>query len=255
MGELLAKGTVAQIIPVWRADLAAPEIERINHNIDVFGRDDTFLVGPHSVATNRWEAYIGQTAFRAFPDKNFTSRNSYSRWLLTASLYSAFSEYEFIMICQSDALLLERPNLKNWPWDYVGASWQPEMRVAWSPLRRSIVHSGFGVGWKSFSVGNGGLSIRRTSAFIDFCARLPRMMGNQNEDIVIGYFASKLGLSVAPKDVADAVFVEEAASSWANGLPVPQVAGFHALEKFNPDLERYILEGGQEIENLGLSLR
>lgn len=49
----------------------------------------------------------------------------YNRLMLSEDLYSAFSNYEYILICQSDAYIF-RDELKEWceaGYDYVGAPW------------------------------------------------------------------------------------------------------------------------------------
>ncbi len=237
----MGKDTVALIIPLWKTNPTTLEMKRISHSIKVFGLEHSFLVGPKSLDFRTYQNQISSIKFRRFSGRHFSSRHAYSRWLLTESLYKSFADYEFILICQPDAVLIRKPVPEKWDWDYVGASWNPPIRVAWSPIRRSVVHSGFGLNWKTFAVGNGGLSIRRTRAFIDFTRRLPGMLQIQHEDIVIGYFGDQFGLRIAPKIQADSLFLEESASGWKSGHSIPEVLGFHALEKFNPELEDQIL--------------
>jgi hypothetical protein len=83
-----------------------------------------------------------------FPDRFFLSKHWYSRLLLTARFYRAFSRYEYLLIHQLDSLVFS-DDLQSWcelGYDYIGG-----------------VHT---IGDLPPQVGNGGFSLRKTSSFL-----------------------------------------------------------------------------------------
>ena len=63
-----------------------------------------------------------------FENKNFTSRNSYSKLLLSSKFYERFSDYDYMLIYQLDCLIFSN-DLKKWTdlnYDYIGAPWFAE---------------------------------------------------------------------------------------------------------------------------------
>ena len=105
----------------------------------------------------------------------------YNRMMLSREFYEMFTDYEYILICQTDAWIF-RDELEQWcdaGYDYVAAPW-PKRKIYDRPLirhylkirkfffrsqKRIIRQQGFN------KVGNGGLSLRRVDSFIAACHR------------------------------------------------------------------------------------
>ena len=90
----------------------------------------------------------------AFEPFWFASQWNYSRLLNSALFYERFADFEYIVIVQSDVLLLralDETVLSGFGWDYIGAAWAKQRNGG----RVSL-----------YAAGNGGFSMRRTEAFL-----------------------------------------------------------------------------------------
>lgn len=160
--------------------------------------------------------------------------------MLRPDLYCRFLGYEFILVAQTDAFLHRPlPVEDSWNFDYLGAPWEPPWRKRWDRADQRV-RSARRFRGKKLRVGNGGLSLRRTAAFARNLA-FPESLVRTYEDIAISYFHRRIGITLAPVATARRFFMETGAKSWSVGDPVPDVFGFHALDKFNPALEDFIL--------------
>jgi hypothetical protein len=201
-----------------------------------------FFVGPQGLALDDYRSRWPKTEFVAFEPFHFKDISAYNRWMLTPDLYERFQDFEFVLVCQTDALLVEPlPIDEPWSFDYLGAPWEPSWRIGWNPFTRCLNHEGFTLPKRVLSVGNGGLSLRRTSVFRGDLP-FPRFRQHPNEDIAISYFHSRLGIRLATTEVAARYFMERGSRDWTIGAPIPQVFGFHALAKINPGLEDTIIQ-------------
>jgi len=171
---------------------------------------------------------------------------SYSAWLLEPAFYETFADYRAIILCQLDAVLLKNPApLKSIVADYIGAPWQPPIRVIW--WRKTWLHErwAYRAMGRRLRVGNGGLSMRRPAAFISFTERLRRRrdysyLRAYNEDMVVSYFGARYGLRIASSSVAAQVFME----GEMQGLEsLPDVYGLHGVERWNPGLYGQLVSG------------
>ena len=128
--------------------------------------------------------------------QHLSSSQSYSRLLLTPNFYRYFIDYEFVLIHQTDAFICQGDltRFTGAGFDYVGAPWTSPRRCPLWCLKGARFLS---PPWmsRSFSVGNGGLSLRRVSKSIDvieqnrYYAAAARLTGT-HEDI---FFSSLRG--------------------------------------------------------------
>jgi hypothetical protein len=142
-------GKVAVIVPHHRFPLSRDEEISLWHLRTHLRRFDRFLIGPPKLPVG-----FSDFELRFFPQKFFQSVHSYSALLLSRPFYRAFRHYEFILIYQLDCLVFSG-NLDYWcdqRWDYVGAPWFPAF--------------GQDTGQGLWTVGNGGLSLRKVSSAI-----------------------------------------------------------------------------------------
>jgi hypothetical protein len=101
-------------------------------------------------------------------------------------------------------------------------------------------------------VGNGGLSFRN----IQSCIKILEQSKNEKtwklfnsgkigEDVVFSFLFNKYKYNVASRKQASKVFVETFAKKLKS---IPDVIGFHALDKFNPQLEIIIFKAFEKLE-------
>ena len=79
--------------------------------------------------------------------------------MLSKELYESFHKYSHILVCQTDAIVINN-NLKYWldlHYDYIGAPWPNGYELTIKTNKIPIIE---GIKCKAF-VGNGGLSLRR----------------------------------------------------------------------------------------------
>ena len=230
-------------IPIYKEKLSEREALRITKTIANSGGAPVAFVAPQTLDTTYYESRADWTDSRVerFENRHFTSIAAYSNWLLTTELYEHFSDYEFLLLVQTDAFLTRPIDFTLVEHDYIGAPWEPPFRLGWDPIRRRPSLSKFALNQREIHVGNGGLSIRRNQKMIHFLRRIPRQRSFRNEDAVIGFFASDFELNVAPKSVAKIFF-------WAprdSNTPVPSNAsrlyGFHGLEPGHSDYELQLI--------------
>ena len=232
---------IATVIPVYRAEISEIEKRRVERTLQNVSRDAVFFIGPDSWRGFKDAKFLQNFNFVPFAKQSFSSLSDYNRFMLQPDLYVRFIQYEFVLVCQLDAFLVKSlPVTDALDFDYVGAPWVPPWQVRWSPMRRRMLVGRSSGRSKELHVGNGGLSLRRTSRFAQL-RKLPPFRKFPNEDIAISYFNRWLGIEVAPVTVARNFFMETGARSWVPGDAIPAVIGFHGLNRHNPLLEAQIL--------------
>lgn len=141
------------VVPALRDRLAPDERTALRHLEAHLGRYPRIVIHPASVAI-RWPGF----ETRSFADEHFASRDTYSKLLLSRPFYESFGRFTHILIHQLDALVFS-DQLLEWcsrNIDYVGAPWPRDARRP----ELGLSHAG-----------NGGLSLRRVSAFLDVLSR------------------------------------------------------------------------------------
>ena len=240
------KDLLVTIVPIYRTEPTASELARISVSIkNAVG--PVFFVAPDRLDISVWGKIWPSADFRFFAAAHFSSVEAYSRWLLTTEIYREFSDFEFLLVCQTDAVLDRGIDfLQELDFDYVGAPWDGFFSRGWNPFTQTLETGHQGITVRRLGVGNGGLSLRRTSSFVKGLPKFPKLRNFVNEDQVISYFGPAAGIRIADRGVAGAIFMETAARSWDPGDSIPNVYGCHALEKYNPTLEKAILVANGE---------
>ena len=205
------KKPLAVVIPIYRESLDYRELSRLRISLSHFN-SDVFFIGPESLERSWYIANFPMINNVKFPDAGFANRRRYSRWMMKSALYDHFRNYEFLLICQTDAVVTKPfPNelLYGFDFDYVGAPWVPGYQVSWNPLSGRVGEDASRITKRWIQVGNGGLSLRRVRAFRRATRLLPRVRGRENEDKVFSYFSRLITLKVASRQVAGSLFMEQ----------------------------------------------
>lgn len=114
-----------------------------------------------------------------FPARYFEGIAGYNRLMMSEEFYARFEEYEYLLICQTDAFLF-RDDLSSWcdrGYSYVGAPWLVKRKyrglgrilLYLRALPKRLLGRPFlplDLGGK---VGNGGFSLRRVADFLSVC--------------------------------------------------------------------------------------
>ena len=225
---------VAVVIPLYRSELSqweqislnrCKEILGVNHNIIVVAPEG---IDSHGLPVER------------FSKKFFDGLQGYNKLMLAHEFYTRFSQYQYILIYQLDGWVF-RDNLNMWceqGWDYIGAPWMVKgLKIqTLNVLARNILlrmkcyHTDL---FRYRMVGNGGVSLRCVSTFIEKTRsvnRVPRN-GKLNEDI---YWSLLAGLKIPDWKTAIKFSVDE--------IPYP------SRIKVNPDFCHGFSKSEQNIE-------
>lgn len=233
--------SVVVITPVWRPRLTGDEILRLRltHKATTGWRH--VILHPDGLATGELQSALPEWSFLSCDPIRLSSIRSYSTWLLRRDFYEEFIDSEFMLIAQLDSVVLRRPPLDAFAYDYLGAPWSPPFRVVVTRGRMRVIRS-FGFAWgRQLEVGNGGLSIRRTRRMAEAAERLigvvdPRVIESANEDAVWSYFAKELGLRLAPVRVAS-IFRDIEIDCELN---TTELCGIHGLTEATPHANRSV---------------
>jgi hypothetical protein len=182
-------------------------------------------------------------------DEHFQSRKTYNKLLLDVEFYKQFELFKYLLILQSDACLIKDvKNIIRKGFSYVGPPWVDSKRIQ-VLLGRMFEDSKKLRHLKAteISVGNGGLSLRKIQDVTMALESLKRkswnaslLSGEYNEDIVISYILKKQGFLLPDETEARMWFIEKHAKEMTLETAL-QLYGFHAMSRFNPNLEKQIL--------------
>ena len=168
--------TCAVVVPMYQPLANAAERLSLEQTLEVLADYSVYLVGPQKL-----QPYFEQLAreyahdaqnkapriqYKTFADHFFASIAGYNDLLLSQRLYQTFEQYEYMLIVQTDALVLSN-QLEYWcaqQYSYIGAPWFDGFTTPTLPLTLN-------------SVGNGGFSLRRVADFLKVLSR-PRLFGN-----------------------------------------------------------------------------
>lgn len=123
--------------------------------LEVFsGKYNIKIVIPNNINTEYYEKYAKIINLIKLDNKWFKSISTYNHLLCTKEFYDLFSDYQYVLIYQSDCWVYQDrlEYFMSLGYDYYGAPW---------PLEP--------VTWSRNSVGNGGLSLRKVSVMKEVC--------------------------------------------------------------------------------------
>lgn len=171
---------VCVVIPIYRK-LHKWEEVALRHNLSVLDKYKSFLVYPEGFYAGTLHEEYPQLGLIKVSDGWLGSKNGiqgYNAMMLSERFYALFEAYDYMLICHVDAWIF-RDDLALWcqkGYDLVAAPWptRPFYRTLVGKLwlriklffkpKDEIYHCQlFG------KVGNGGLSLRRISAFREAC--------------------------------------------------------------------------------------
>jgi hypothetical protein len=165
------------IIPIYRTHLDNYEVASLQSAFKHFNQYTITFVCPENLDLKFLSEHNFITNFfvETFSPEYFKNIDGYNKLLLEAHFYERFSNYEYILICQTDAYVFKN-DILHWTqakYDYIGAPWIGSERN-FINLMFEKVNKFFRkfIGKKEknterlFKVGNGGFSLRKVESFI-----------------------------------------------------------------------------------------
>ena len=142
------------LIPLYRNYLLDYEAISIRQNTRILKDFHIYFISPLKLKNNtKFEELVKKykTPVHYFDDKFFKNINGYNKLMLNLEFYKFYIRYDFMLICQLDALVLF-DRLDYWVkqnYDYIGAPWLVKSDNPYFD-----------------SMGNGGFSLRKIQSFI-----------------------------------------------------------------------------------------
>jgi len=225
------------LIPVYKKCLDALECYSLDHSLTVLsGRPNIFFIAPETLDRSYYLKRYPSISFLLFKAHFFESIVGYNRLLLSKPFYQQFFGYEFLLILQTDAIVL-RDELDIWSsqvFDYVGAPW-PDGYELFVNAGRFEGNNGKRV---KVHVGNGGLSLRRVRKCLalleefDDIVKVFELTGS-SEDLFFSVMGALSNDFIMPNEITASRFSLELKPSYyvaVNGGKLP-MAG-HAWWKY-----------------------
>jgi hypothetical protein len=145
---------VAVVIPIYKASLTKEELASLNSVKQKLIDIDVILFGPIKIKefiVKLSNDFGFKSRIEFFENKFFKSISGYNRLLINKKFYETFSSYDFILIVQTDALIigssLDLLKFCEMNYSYIGAPWFDSDHINTTSPKVS-------------GVGNGGLSLR-----------------------------------------------------------------------------------------------
>jgi len=226
---------VVVLVPLHRDTLDANACFAIDRSIALLATREVRFICPERLGTAFYASRYPGIAFDRFAEPCFASIQEYNRMLLDPAFYARYEAFEFMLILQTDAIVL-RDELDFWcqqAFDYVGAPWPKAYELF---VNTGRFEGDFGKHVR-VHVGNGGLSLRRNRA----CMALLDEFGverelflrtGSSEDLFFSVMGSLSNHFVVPNEITASRFSMEGRPSYylrVNGGQMPM--GAHAWEK------------------------
>lgn len=227
------------LVPIYQPTLSAVDHFSLKHSLAQLkaGRKVCFI-GPHGLDMSAYERDFPGVPLIGFDPVYSASIKGYNRLLMSQGFYEQFSQYEYMLILQTDAILL-RDELDEWmarPYDYLGAPWPDGVELLVG-LDRYVGEHGRRV---KAMVGNGGLSLRRNRACIALLNEFPQALSyflktGSSEDLFFSFMGALSTRFVMPNEVAASEFALELKPEQYFRLHEGRAPmGGHAWAKYNP---------------------
>lgn len=212
------------VIPVYKADLDKYEqmsLQRLSQVIKT--SFDIVLVMPEGLNIESYNnIYPGKINTLALNKQYFCNRKGYSYLCETTQFYECFSDYKFMLIYQLDGWIFENDlnRFIKMDYDYIGAPWKQSLAIP-------------------RTVGNGGVSLRKISKFIEICKWLdPKDINEkyaaQIEDIFFCLYVKKKlkdKFNIAPVNVGLDFCIDKNPTYWMSESKGKLPMCVHAFQK------------------------
>lgn len=149
------KNKVCILIPIYKDELDEVEKISLKRLYDVIGNKDyhVYLISSPYVNIRNYEMFYPGIKRIKFKREFFNSSADYSRLLLSYNFYKRFAYYDYIQIYQLDGYIFN-DNIEYWcnqDYDFIGGPIWNSHHV-----------------WENTPcIGNGGVSLRKTSTFLE----------------------------------------------------------------------------------------
>lgn len=191
--EKITNKDVCIVIPIYKDNINNPllydEVESIYHTIKLMYKYDIYFLCHPDLNISFYKRFEADNVYFKF--FNYKTRDEYSNMCLNYEFYKMFSDYQYMLICQTDAYIFKDELLYwcNKGYDYIGAlALFSEIKPKWIGVfgdeNIGDIHS------YKYPVLNGGFSLRNIQSMYNFCFKNKNKLKNEtfNEDCVICWY-------------------------------------------------------------------
>ena len=184
------------IIPIYKEydRLSSFEKKSINNVIMKMSNWDIYIICPKEINVDTYKK-VGIVNFIYFDKSFFRSVNAYNELMLSPFFYETFSDYEYMLIAQTDSYIFEDKlqYFIDCGYDYIGG-------LHYINEGTNVYHPNVD---KKMINGNGGFSLRKTDAFIKASQNIKKDLNNKWdwEDVLYSYWY-KDHMNIAPDNIA-----------------------------------------------------
>jgi hypothetical protein len=249
--------SVVVLVPIYLRKLELLEQYALDKSLRNLQGRNVRLIAPASLPLDYYRERYPKLPVDTFASPAFESIPEYSRMLLNETFYNRYSSFEFMLIMQTDAILL-KDDLDFWcaqPFDYVGAPWPKPFEL--------VVNTGRFEGndrrHVRATVGNGGLSLRRIAKckalLHEFTVETTIFQNTgSSEDLFFATMGTLSNDFVLPNEVTASRFSMEGCPAYyqrINGGHLPM--GAHAWHKNEPAFWRQAIPELAELLGKGVT--
>lgn len=247
--------TAVVLVPIYQAQLSPLEHYSLATSLAALPGRDIRFIGPDGLDLTYYATHFPGVPFVGFEPAYFQSIPGYNRLLLNPGFYRVFAAWAFMLILQTDAVVL-RDELDHWcaqPFDYVGAPWPSGVEL-FVNLGRFEGDRGRHV---RATVGNGGFSLRRIDKHIALLAEFPEAIAyftqsGSSEDLFFSLMGQLSADFVLPNEITASRFSLELSPAYyhaVNGGHAPM--GGHAWWKYDVAFWKTLLPASPVLDTLG----
>jgi hypothetical protein len=226
--------SVVVLVPIYKEALSANEQLSLDHSLSALKGREVRFIGPQKLQGAYYQERYPDLPIEHFDPPCFESIPEYNRLLLSADFYARYEAFSFILVLQTDAIVL-RDELDFWceqAFDYIGAPWPSAFELN---VQTGRFEGGNGK-YVRVHVGNGGLSLRRIDKCIKLLQEFPIevdlfIQSGSSEDLFFSVMGSLSGDFVMPNEIIASKFSMEGRPRYyvqINGGQLPM--GAHAWE-------------------------
>ena len=162
------------LIPVYKPRLPAHEEAALAVSLKNLQGWPIWFLGPEGLDIGWYREQARQSEYLALAPEYFQSARTYSQLLLNPAFYAHVRDFDYHLICQTDAIVL-KPTLSEFltqDYDYWGAPWPN----GWSIDLPVKIGDRTEISKLNAFVGNGGLSLRKTQAVAALLYEFPETL-------------------------------------------------------------------------------
>lgn len=230
------------LVPIYKNVLDPLERYSLDQSLSVLSGREVLFIGSEKLDRKYYYEYYPAIPFVAYDAVYFASIAGYNQLLLNSEFYNSYTAYEFILILQTDAIIL-KDELDFWcaqPFDYVGAPWPDGYELF---VNAGKFEGEYGKRVKVF-VGNGGLSLRRVCKCLSLLGEFDEVVNiftrtGSSEDLFFSVMGALSEDFIIPNEITASRFSLELKPSYyyaVNGNRLPM--GGHAWWKWEPEFWR-----------------